>query len=148
MQLITRLTPNFTLQEFVHSDTAMIKGIENDLPDELLENAKFTCLGGERIRACLLGLAMELISGYRCADLNKAVNGSERSQHMEALALDFICPRFGQPGDVARRLSANIRVLGIDQLILEKTWVHASFSWSPRYETLTIRNGVTVKGIA
>jgi len=144
---LTQLTPNFTLEEMTHSDEAMTLKIENVCPPELLQAMRFTALGMERIRAALLGLGVEVLSGYRSYALNLAVKGSVNSQHMKGEACDFICPRFGQPFDVARRLSSNCRVLGIDQLILEKTWVHVSFSWDPRHEVLTIKNGITIKGL-
>ncbi len=144
---ITYLTPHFSLEEFTHSDIAMVKGIDNSLPVELLPNAKFTLLGAERSRSCLLGLGMEILSGYRCSEVNTLAGGQKNSQHMQAEAIDFICPRFGKPFDVARRLSVNIRVLGIDQLILEHRWVHLSFNLSPRYEILTFKNGVYISGL-
>ncbi len=125
----------------------MIHGIDNKLPVELIPNAKFTLLGAERARSCLLGLGMELLSGYRCPEINKMAGGQEHSQHMQAEAIDFICPRFGKPFEIARRLSMNIRVLGIDQLILEKTWVHLSFNLTPRFDVFTIRNGIIINGL-
>ncbi len=147
MQL-TRLTDNFTLEEMTHSDKALDIGVMNICPPGFYKNLQFTTLGLERIRACLMGFPLQVLSGYRCPDLNAYVGGSKNSQHMTGEAVDFICPKYGSPTDVVIRLQPNMRILGIDQLILEGTWVHASFTWSPRYEVLTKRNGIYVKGIA
>lgn len=128
-------TAHFSLDEFTRSQKAQELGIDNLLPDGLIFNAGFTLAGAERIRACL-NVPVDLSSGYRCPALNKAVGGSEHSQHMEALAIDFKAPRFGDPQKIVLTLSKVRHLLGIDQLILEADWVHASFSLTPRYEVL------------
>ena len=70
-------------------------------------------------------------SGYRGPALNKAVGGSEKSQHCKGEAVDIECP--GTPNyDVAKWIEDN---LDFDQLILEfykpgipdSGWVHVSY---------------------
>ena len=131
------LSPHFTLAEFVVSDTAARRGIENDPPADLLHALKRTAQGMEAVRVRLGGAPIIISSGYRCPALNAAVGGQPSSQHTRGEAADFIAPRFGSPTEVA----AALRDSGVDydQLILEfGRWVHISFSQAPRHQALVI----------
>lgn len=129
------LTDHFTLAEFTWSDTARRLGIDNSLPDYLLEAARATCLMLERIRAHLSGLhgapvPIILTSGYRCHALDRAVGGTG-GDHRLALAADWIAPDYGRPYVIARELAAHVDELGIGQLINEFPgpdggWIHTS----------------------
>ncbi|HET7765459.1 MAG TPA: D-Ala-D-Ala carboxypeptidase family metallohydrolase [Burkholderiales bacterium] len=131
-----RLSPNFSLDELVYSETAEQNGIDNTPPPEIVENLKRLAAGLEAVRA-LLGAPLEISSGYRCAALNQAVGGSSTSQHMHGLAVDFACPDFGSPLEIARAIQRS--GLEFDQCILEYgRWVHLSFSDAPRRRLLTI----------
>lgn len=125
----------FTRQELLASYVAQERGISNALPERLTLNFEVLLAGLERTRA-YLGKPMIISSGYRCPELNRLVGGSDRSQHMVAQAADFTCPQFGDPQDVARALLKARFILGIDQLILEASWVHVSFTLSPRHQSL------------
>ena len=83
-------------------DRGRTNGIDNTPPPEIVENLKRLAAGLETVRA-LLGAPLEISSGYRCAALNEAVGGSGASQHLLGLAVDFACPGFGTPLEVARR---------------------------------------------
>lgn len=69
-------------------------------------------------------------SGYRCPEVNKAVNGEPTSQHRKGEAAD-VCP-FGRNGhgniEVVRNLAITARDLGLpfDQMILYPSFVHFS----------------------
>ena len=131
------LSPHFTLAEFVVSDTAARRGIDNDPPAELLHALKRTAQGLEAVRVRLGGAPIIISSGYRCPALNAAVGGQPSSQHTRGEAADFIAPRFGSPTEVA----ATLRDSGVDydQLIIEfGRWVHISFSQAPRHQALVI----------
>lgn len=131
-----RLTPNFTLAQLVHSETAASRGIDNIPPAEIIDNLAVLAQGLEQVRT-LLGHTLDISSGYRSPELNGIVGGSKASQHVLGLAADFICPAFGTPLEVARA----IRDSGIafDQMILEHhEWVHISFSPAPRCRVMTI----------
>ena len=131
------LSPHFTLAEFVVSDTAARRGIDNDPPAELLHALKRTAQGLEAVRVRLGGAPIIVTSGYRSPALNAAVGGQPSSQHTRGEAADFIAPRFGSPTEVA----AALRDSGVDydQLILEfGRWVHISFSQAPRHQALVI----------
>jgi hypothetical protein len=131
-----QLSPNFSLGELTYSETAEKNGIDNTPPPEIVENLKRLAAGLETVRG-LLGAPLEISSGYRCAALNEAVGGSSASQHVLGLAVDFSCPGFGPPLEVARAIRES--GMQFDQCILEYgRWVHLSFSDAPRGRILTI----------
>lgn len=122
-----KLSEHFTLAEFTASDTAARKGIDNSLPDDLLANALATAAMMERIRDALGGKPIIITSGYRSTALNAAIGSSNTSDHPKACAVDFKCPSFGTPHEVAKHLSTRIESLGIGQIIQEYgQWVHVS----------------------
>ena len=131
-----QLSPNFSLNELVYSETAEQNGIDNTPPPEIVQNLKRLAAGLEAVRT-LLGGPLEISSGYRCAALNEAVGGSSASQHVQGLAVDFTCPTFGTPLEIARAIQQS--GIQFDQCILEYgRWVHLSFSDAPRRRMLTI----------
>jgi len=154
----TRLSEHFTVAEFTASRTAQARAIDNDLPIELLANAKTTAAMLERIRSYLSdlkGFTVPILiqSGYRSEFLNATVGGSPRSDHMQALAADIRAPAFGRPIDVARALEDVIDEMGIGQLINEfpdgNGWVHVSVQTpaSVVNRVLTVSSRGTVPGI-
>jgi hypothetical protein len=131
-----QLSPNFSLSELVYSETAEERGIDNTPPPEIVENLRRLATALEAVRS-LLGGPLEISSGYRCVALNEAVGGSSTSQHLQGLAVDFECPAFGTPLEVADAIRRS--TLEFDQCILEYgRWVHLSFSDTPRRRLLTI----------
>lgn len=155
----SRLSAHFTVAEFIASRTAQAQGIDNDLPIELLANARATAAMLERIRSYLSDLKVSTVpiivqSGYRSEALNRAVGGSPRSDHMQALAADIRAPAFGRPLDVARALEGVTDEMGIGQLINEfpdtgNGWVHVSIQ-APEREinaVITVTRAGVVPGI-
>jgi hypothetical protein len=74
------------------------------------------------------------------------------SAHRKGLAADFVIPGFGTPTEICNHLLGRIALLGLDQLINEKTggseWVHVGLSEDPpRYQALTITDSGTQIGI-
>lgn len=131
-----RLTPNFSLEQLIYSDTALRAGIDNTPGAEIVRNLRRLAKGLEQVQA-LTGFSLDISSGYRCPELNRRVGGAKTSQHTLGLAADFTCPRFGSPVDIIKA----VRDAGIqfDQCILEYAkWVHISFSKAPRGKLLTI----------
>lgn len=135
------MKPHFTLDEFIRSQMAQDRGLDNSLPSALLGAARFTLAGAERARAALGDLPVIVSSGYRCDALNRLVGGKPDSQHVRAEALDFTCPKFGPPSRIIERLAPLVFIVGIDQLILEETWVHVSFTLNPRGNVLEAVGG-------
>jgi hypothetical protein len=134
----TRITPSFTLGEFLRSETGTRRGLDNTPPAEPLATLLHVLIPGmQRIRD-ELDSPVQILSGYRSPAVNTAVGGSRNSQHMAGQAADFVAPGFGSPRAVARHLFPRLQALGIDRLIYEGTWVHVSFVASqPRHEALT-----------
>jgi len=125
------LSPHFTADEFTASDTAERLCIDNSLPIALLDNARGTAAMLERIRGHLSSIKgkevpIVLTSGYRCPALNQAIGSRDTSDHRNAKAADFKAPTFGTPFEVCKALAPVIDVLGIGQLIYERSWIHVS----------------------
>ena len=133
------LSPNFRLSEFTLSQTAARHGIDNTPPKVLIPRLVNLAKGLERVRA-LTGSAIVVTSGFRSPALNKAVGGSQNSQHCFGEAADVICPRFGSVLDLAELIELNREEIGFDQMIYEYKWVHISFVLPPRNQILTIKD--------
>jgi len=145
------LSPHFTLAEFCRSETAVRRGISNNLPADLLHNAKGTAAMLEGIRAHLSKLAgrdvsMHISSGYRCIALNRAIGSGDGSDHVQALAADWEAPAFGSPTDICEALAPMVGQLRIGQLINEYPdrdgWVHTS----TRMPVKAINRIITITG--
>jgi hypothetical protein len=137
MSLDDRVTPHFTLAEFVVSSTAARLGIDNMPParvEATLRNVLIPAMQGIRN---LLGVPVIIKSGYRSPALNSAVRGAPSSQHVSGHAADFIAPGAGSPRQVCALLVQEMAVIHFDQLIHEGGWVHVSFGPRPRNEVLT-----------
>lgn len=118
----------FTLGELCRSDVALQKGIANTPTDSdtiaRLEALMEECL--DEVRS-LWGAPIGVNSGYRSAELNRAVGGAPKSQHLRGEAADITTgTREGN-----RQLFDKIVSSGIlfDQLIDESgyRWLHISY---------------------
>jgi len=138
---------NFPRREFELSQTAVRKGIDNTVPDELVPNAarlswwlqelrnKINRLHRQESRSRELPIV--ITSGYRCPALNEAIGGAENSQHSKAEAVDIHVP-----GMTSRQLVDFIvaNQPGYDQMIEEfGQWVHVSVTTRPRGEVLVAK---------
>ena len=121
---------HFTLEELLKSQTALDKKIPNLPSWEVVENLRETAFDLDQIREDV-GAAINVSSGFRCEELNKAVDGSPTSVHRNGDAIDFQCPTmtFGNFGEKVVN-SVKRRGLKFDQLIIEsekksgKKWLH------------------------
>jgi len=84
-----KITNNFSLSEFEYSDTAKKMGIDNSPTGIAISNITVLCVRLLQPLRDKIGKPMEVSSGYRCADLNKAVGGSTTSQHTKGQAADI-----------------------------------------------------------
>lgn len=117
----------FTIGELCKSETALAKGIANT-PDyttiERMQALMDECL--DKVRE-LWGKPIGVNSGYRSAELNRAVGGAKNSQHLRGEAADITtgCKAHN------KRLFEMICASGIefDQLIDESgyRWLHISY---------------------
>lgn len=133
-----RLSAHFTLAELTASATAARKGIANVAPPEIVDTLILTADRMEKVRALLGGHPIRVLSGYRSPAVNKAVGGSKSSAHMTGHAVDFTCPGFGTPAQVAAHLAKHLT--HFDQIIEEfGQWVHIGFGPGKRQQLLTAR---------
>lgn len=135
-----KLTEHFTLEELIASDIAARHGIDN-IPSSplIISNLKSLAEGLEDVRK-LLGKPITINSGYRSLMVNSLLGSKPSSQHTKGLAADFICPAFGTPKDIIKKIvSSDIKY---DQVILEfDRWIHISFceeGYKPRKQALII----------
>lgn len=130
------LTEHFTLAELTVTNT----GLDNSPTDpKVILNLKKLALGLEEVRK-VLKQPIRVTSGFRGPAVNVAVKGSQTSQHLQGLAADFTCPKFGTPTQIMKAIfQSNILY---DQCILEYPenggWIHISFSDKPRKQALII----------
>lgn len=145
---------HFTFQEFERSETAARLKIDNRMPEiaeahvvelvDILLDPLREAWGGPLI----------VTSGYRCAELNRAVGGSATSAHLAGWAADLV------PGDgrgvqelvnfTAEWLTAT--GLPYDQMIGERSgvnrWLHVgirNLKGGQRRQTLVYDNGKYMK---
>jgi hypothetical protein len=140
------LSTHFSLEEATASETAERKGIKNQPADSISQVMHRTATAMERVRALLGNIPLHINSWYRCPELNEAVGSKPSSQHLLGEAVDFICPSYGTPYEIAMVLIDNKDLIRYDQLIYEHTWIHISFcaaDKTPRYEVLTLMPGNT-----
>jgi hypothetical protein len=134
------LSPHFTLEELTASETADRQGIDNTPTDvKVMNHLKFLAHNLEDVRECL-GSPIHINSGYRSLVVNALLGSKPTSAHVKGLAADFVCPSFGTPKEIVKRLSSSN--VAYDQLILEfNRWVHIAFSeegYIPRKQVLII----------
>jgi hypothetical protein len=140
----------FSWTEVTASDTAARLGIDNTLlSPRTKEAASITAAHMDIVRE-FLGHPIHVNSWYRCLELNSVIGSKATSQHPKGEAVDFICPAFGTPAQICAAILASN--LDFDQLIMEHTWVHISFSSMPnvhnRRQVLTLlKDGTYAKGL-
>lgn len=89
IDLNQKLSNNFTLGEFIASDTAKKKGINNTPTLADICHMKELCINLLQPIRDAWGKPIKVTSGYRCYKLNKAVGGSPTSVHMRGWAVDI-----------------------------------------------------------
>jgi len=145
-----QLSQHFNLNEFTISQTATRKGIDNTPPEPVIERLRMLAATLERVRGLLGNSPIRISSGYRSKELNRAIGSSDNSAHVLGYAVDFTCPIFGTPKEVANEIAKS--AIKFDQLIFEQNWIHLSVDPRNRREVLTatFKNGKAYysKGIA
>ena len=127
-----QLSTNLSLAEVTRSETAKRKGISNMPTPEHIENFKKLALNIFQPIREHFGKPIIISSGYRSAELNKAIGGSLSSQHCSGEAIDI---------DMDGTDITNKQIfdyikdnLNFDQMIWEfgtdanPDWVHVSFA--------------------
>ena len=133
-----KLSKNLSLAEVTKSVTAKRLGIDNTPDEWTTENLKQIAVNVFQPLRDALKCPIHVSSGYRSADLNTAIGGSSRSQHIQGRALDLDADVYGGTtnADIFRYILNN---LTFDQLIWEfgdeynPNWVHVSYSTNPKF---------------
>jgi hypothetical protein len=131
-----RISENFTLDEFLQSRTASLHGIDMTPPSWVVDNIRTlvdTCL--QPIRDNLRSPVI-ITSGYRPKKLNKLINGSKKSAHIEGRAADIRIVGYTPYQAI---LMIEQIAIPYDQLINEfQSWIHLGIAKDePRGELLT-----------
>ena len=122
-----RLSKNFVLSEVTRSNIAKRLGIENEPSKKHLQNIKNIVINLIQPMRDAIG-PIRISSGYRSPNVNRAVNGSFKSQHCKGEALDL---QFWSDGEISNKaiydwvLSSDVE---FDQMINEFdfSWIHIS----------------------
>jgi hypothetical protein len=134
-----KLSPNFTLAELTHSETAERLGLDNTPDEKVKANLVRLARILEDVRR-VLSRPIMVNSAYRSPEVNKAIGSKPTSQHCLGCAADIRVPGL-TPNDIVKEIiKANIEY---DQLIREfDSWVHISipntFTDKPRRQVLII----------
>jgi len=121
------LSPNFAKAEFVASEYAARKGIDNTPPILTWENLWALATTVLEPARTALG-PIRISSGFRCEALNRAIGGARASQHLTGEAADLI-PLRASLGELLRWIVGNAP---FDQVIYEfGQWVHVSHVRAP-----------------
>lgn len=120
------ISDHFYMGEFIYSAVAVEAGLDNMPPPEAraaIRNLVEKLL--EPLRLCF-GSAIQVSSGFRCADLNRLVGGVANSQHLTGEAADIFT--FG-----SYRLLETLKESGLnfDQAIFyrKKNFMHLSLKY-------------------
>ena len=129
-----RLTRNFTYEELCNSNVAERRGINNsprtkEEEKRVIENLKALCMEVLQPLRDFLGKPVVISSGYRCAELNKAVGGVRNSQHMKGEAADI---HVENTEHLLKIMHFIMDETDFDQVIWERNgagtqWVHVSY---------------------
>ena len=126
-----KLSKNFTLKELTKSSTAVRHGINNKPDKEQMINLVV-------LTNCVLQPIrnahgrVDVNSGLRVLELNRAIGSGDSSQHVQGMAADIECPSISNM-ELAEWIRDNLE---FDQLILEfytpqdptSGWVHVSYN--------------------
>ena len=139
-------SPNFSMDELTHSDTAARHGIDNTPNDNEKENLYKLAMEMEDVRELLNNKPIFCSSGFRCVELNTLIGSKKTSSHVRGLACDFTARGYGNPNDIVSAIVNSD--INYDQLILEyDSWVHISFcedEETPRKQALVINKEGTM----
>ena len=124
------VTMHFTIEELYDSNYAKAHGIDNKPTTQKMINLVYLAAYVLEPLRVAMGRPINISSGYRCEQLNKAVGGVYNSQHLKGQAADI-----NIEGDIdfGRKIFDYIRKnMVFDQLIWEHDrsgtyWVHVSY---------------------
>ena len=139
-----KLSRNYTLDEFLYSETAIEKGIDNtQIPEEAKKRLRLLC--GDILQAIrdYYQMPIKITSGWRCPALNRAVGGVSDSLHVTGDAGDIVVldiPAIKVFQDITGYFIINEDGIPIMDLIDEVVWypdenrIHIARSNNPKKE--------------
>ena len=152
MLINQQLSKNFDLVELTQSQSAARLGIDNTPTEAIIENLRALAKNVLQPLRDLARTPIVISSGYRSEELNRAIGGAGKSEHMTGCAADLTIP--GRSNLETAELIKN--KLQFNQLILEfyradnpfYGWVHVSYSEEGnRQEVLTFDGKNYVRGL-
>ena len=102
-----KLSENFTLYELLHSDTAIAKNIihlQLGITEKEILNLKRLCENVLQPLRDHVKVPVRINSGYRSLPLNTLINGSKRSDHLQANAADIWCSKMPEAWEFLKTL--------------------------------------------
>lgn len=116
------ISKNFNYSEFEQSENAEELGIVNVIPTaRVRDSIQALVINVLQPLRTAWGAELVINSGYRCPELNEAVNGESTSQHMKGEAADVRCYNPLKLAKLAVKMG-----LPFDQMGLYNTFVHFS----------------------
>ena len=115
------LSENFTYEELTHTDHREFDNTPNETEmANLVRLAAFL----EQVKGVIGGKPIMINSAFRCAEVNKAVGSSDKSQHRHGCAADIRVPGMTPDQVVTAIIESG---LPYDQVIREfDRWTHVS----------------------
>jgi len=112
--------PNFKPEDFVKSNTAEQKGIDNTPNQNHLIAGMVLANKMQELRD-KINLPIIISSGFRCPELNRAIGGAPNSLHMQFLACDFNIKGL-DPYEAVLKIKES--KVSIDKCFVERACVH------------------------
>ena len=148
--MATRISKNFTLEEFTASSTAKANGITNVPSTQQVANLCALVHNVLQPLRDAMGHEIKIGSGYRCPRLNAAVGGVSNSQHMNGEAADFYVGWNGPKEKAPSRRELLIKAfrqiitdehINFDQCIIYPSFIHVSYVHSGRKNRRKLTRG-------
>jgi len=150
----TKLSQSFLLSELLKSQEATRKNITEQFnpPQGIIDNLKTLCEKVLQPLRNVIGVPINISSGYRCPKVNKAIGGAKGSQHEKGQAADLELYINGTSNNfrLAQEIIRNKIIF--DQMILEfgtfekPAWVHLSYDPTKTIQRGQILRAETVDG--
>jgi len=128
---MTQLSTNFSLKEFIKSDTATRKGLDNTPSPDVVANLQKLVDNIVQPVRNHYDKVVTINSGYRSIEVNTSVGGSKTSDHCKGMAADIEISGVAN-SDLAQHI---VDTYKFTQVILEfyiqgisdSGWVHVSY---------------------
>ena len=136
------------IKAFCYSETALRHGIDNTPSPDVIENTEWLYKKILDPLEYILGVKVNITSGYRSPEVNALIGGSTTSQHCLGQAADINVNNY-TPQDLFLFIKQKTQ-LPYDQLILEfppAGWVHISYSRQQRRSQRFIADKINGKTI-